>query len=164
MLLLFVIAAIVTLAMKGINTETAKVSPDSGLASTGLANAAGVIPASLQVAADADVDIVYYFMTSQRCQNCMNIEAYTKEAVQNKYRDKLNENKMLWQMINLDEPQYRHFIQDYQLITKSVVLVRYRDGKQVEWKNLDQIWNLLGDKAAFQEYVAREIESFVQES
>ena len=113
---------------------------------------------------DANVDVVYYFMTTQRCQNCMKIETYTQEAVQENCEEMLNNKKMLWKMVNVDEPQNRHFIQDYQLITKSVVLVKYRDSKQVEWKNLDQVWNLLGDKTAFQDYIINEIESFVKES
>lgn len=164
-LLLFVVTAIVTVAIKGIKSETPEVSSvTTGVSSTGSMNAVATIPSGLPVAANADVDVVYYFMTSQRCQNCMNIEAYTKEAVEQHYKEMLSNNKMLWKMVNVDDPQYRNFIQDYQLYTKSVVLVRYRDGKQVEWKNLDQIWDLLGDKVAFQDYIVKEVNSFVQES
>ena len=166
-LLLFVAAAIGTLVIKGLSSDT--VDTSAGITSQSSQNLSQVaIPETGAlnelVKPNADVDVVYYFMTSQRCQNCINIEAYTKEAVQENYKDMLSNNKMLWKMVNVDESQNRHFIQDYQLFTKSVVLVRYRDGKQVEWKNLDQVWNLLGDKAAFQDYIVKEVESFVKES
>ena len=42
-------------------------------------------------------------------------------------------------------------------------LVRYRDGKQVAWKNLEKVWSLLGDKAAFQEYITHEVDAFIGE-
>ena len=76
----------------------------------------------------------------------------------------LHNNSMLWEMVNLDKPENRHSIQDYQLFTKSVVLVRYRNGKQVVWKNLDQVWILLGDKTAFQDYIVKEVDAFIKES
>ena len=113
---------------------------------------------------DADVDIVYYFMTTQRCPSCMKIETYAKEAVERDFAAKLADGTMIWKMVKVDETANRHFIQDYQLYTKSVVLVRYRDGKQVAWKNLDEVWNLLGDKTAFQNYVVDEVNAFFGES
>ncbi|MHB9030954.1 MAG: nitrophenyl compound nitroreductase subunit ArsF family protein [Candidatus Latescibacterota bacterium] len=110
----------------------------------------------------ANVDIVYYFMTTQRCVNCMKIEAYSKEAVEKGFADALKKGSMIWRMVNVDQSANNHFIKDYQLFTKSVVLVKMRDGKQTEWKNLDKIWNLLNDQAAFQKYVTDEVKQFVE--
>jgi hypothetical protein len=45
-----------------------------------------------------------------------------------------------------------------------VVLARFRGGKQASWKNLDQVWNLVGDKAAFQEYIKNEVAAFTGKS
>lgn len=111
----------------------------------------------------SDIDVVYYFMTTQRCPSCMKIEAYAKEAVQSNYANNIENRTLVWKMVNVDEPANRHFIEDYQLHTKSVVLVRYRDGRQVAFKNLDRVWELLGDKAVFQDYVTTEVGSFITE-
>ena len=112
---------------------------------------------------DADVDIVYYFMTTQRCPSCMKIEAYSYEAIEKNFKDQLNNKKLVWKMINVDEPQYNHFIKEYDLFTKSVVLVKIRNGSTVSWKNLDKVWTLLGDKNEFITYVTEEVESFLGE-
>jgi len=112
----------------------------------------------------ANVDIVYYFMTTQRCSNCIKIEAYTREAIENGFADAFKRGTMVWRMVNVDESANNHFIKDYQLYTKSVVLVKMRNGKQVEWKNLDQIWPLLNDKTGFQKYVTDEVKKFVGKS
>jgi hypothetical protein len=110
----------------------------------------------------ANVDIVYYFMTTQRCANCMKIETWTKEAVEKGFPEPLKSGKMVWRMVNLDESANNHFIKDYGLFTKSVVLVKMREGKQAEWKNLDRVWELLTDQAAFQKYIADEVKQFVE--
>ncbi len=156
-LLLFVVAAVGTVVLKGLITGDA--TDSSKLEGQGITSLGDT-----ELKSGADVEVVYYFMTTQRCQNCIKIESYTKEAVQEHFSEKLNNETMIWKMVNVDEPQNQHFIPDYQLYTKSVVLVRYRDGKQVEWKNLDQIWNFLGDKTAFKEYVVQEVNAFVKES
>ncbi len=108
----------------------------------------------------ANVDIVYYFMTTQRCPSCMKIEAFTKETVQTKFGGALKKGGMVWKMVNVDLPENSHFIKDYQLYTKSVVLVKMRNGKQVEWKNLDRVWTLLGNKESFQTYIFKEVTAF----
>ena len=169
-LLLFVAAAVGTMAVKKINShKVAETDERSEQPSKTQEQAADEIKTPVSdtsnelVQPHANVDVVYYFMTTQRCQNCMKIEAFAKEAVSERYAEKLKNKKMIWQMINVDERRYSHFIRDYQLFTKSVVLVRYRDGKQVEWKNLDQVWNFLGDKTAFKDYVIREADAFFGE-
>jgi len=169
-LLLFVATAAVTVVMKEINTGGASDSatldtqtsqgqerpeePGESLASR---------PSNAVIQPNADMDVVYYFMTAQRCPSCMKIESFTEEVVLERYGEKLANDVMMWKMVSVDEPQNRHFIQDYQLYTKSVVLVRYRDGTQVAWKNLDQVWNLLSNKVAFQDYIVREVDAFIVE-
>jgi hypothetical protein len=156
-LLLFVAAAVATLAVRGINRDNSAAPA-----------AVREVPADVRAgrtspAAGADAYEVFYFMTSQRCENCINFEKYTTEVLNTSFSEPMREQKLAWTIINLDEPQNRHFIQDYQLFTKSIVLVRYQNGMQAGWKNLDQIWNLVGDKASFQTYIAAEMKAFMGE-
>jgi hypothetical protein len=78
------------------------------------------------------------------------------------FADALKRGSMVWRMVNVDQPANQHFIKDYELYTKSVVLVKMRDGKQAAWKNLDRVWELLNDQAAFQKYVTDEVKQFVE--
>ena len=149
-LLSFTILAIGVMLMKGRAPE----SPT---------DADGTESESMLMQPDANIDVVYYFMTTQRCPSCEKIEAYTSEAVRNTFAGMIADKKMMWKMVNVDEPENAHFVRDYGLFTKSVVVVRYREGRQYDWKNLDQVWMLLNDKAAFQDYVVREITAFVGE-
>jgi len=155
-LLLFVATAAGTIVFRGLWSGNIAESPESA---TDFVN-----PVSDNNAVtDADIDIVYYFMTTQRCPSCMKIEAYTKEAIMSSFADNIEKCTLAWKMVNVDDQENRHFIKDYQLHTKSVVLVRYRDGRQVTFRNLDRVWELLGDKTAFQTYVNHEISEFISE-
>ena len=160
-LLLFVVLSVGFLAVKGIHSNDDTQRSENAVKTESSSPETPTTAQQLIADPKADVDVVYYFMTSQRCPSCMKIEAFTKEAVEQNFSEKLAEKDLVWKIVKVDEPQNRHFIQDYQLYTKSVVLVRYRDGKQVEWKNLDKVWNLLGDKVAFQDYITGEVKAFI---
>ena len=75
--------------------------------------------------------------------------------------DYLDDGILQWRVVNIDEPANRHFIQDFQLVTRSVVLAEYRDGKVVRSKNLDQVWQLVRDKQRFVDYVQSETKAFL---
>lgn len=100
--------------------------------------------------------IVYYFHGNKRCATCHKIEDYTKEAVQS-----IGNNKLDLRVVNVDEPNNKHFMNDYGLYTKSVVVSSIRNGKQVKWKNLDKIWTLTGNKSAFEGYIKKEVKSYL---
>lgn len=161
-LLLFVVAAAGMMIVRGINNAavntTAEISEESAQ-NPQEAGAAETVSSN----PDADVDVVYYFMTTQRCPTCMKIEAFTKTAVEDNFSKELQSSKLAWKIVNVDEPSNRHFIEDYELYTKSVVLVRYRDGKQVKWKNLDEVWNHVNNEDAFKQYIADEVKAFLRE-
>jgi len=66
-------------------------------------------------------------------------------------------------VINIEEKGNEHFAQDYQLYTKSVVLSFVKGGKEVKFKNLEQVWQLLRDKDKFYNYIKSETQSFLDD-
>jgi len=105
---------------------------------------------------------VYYFHRTARCPSCEKIEALTQKAVQDGFAAQLAAGAMQWRVVNIDEPQNAHFETDYRLEAQSVVLSEMRDGKETRWKNLDKVWDLLSDDAAFVRYVQDEIRAYAQ--
>ena len=65
--------------------------------------------------------------------------------------------------MNVDEPQNEHFVQDYQLSSSSVVVARFTNGEQTDWKNLQLVWELVPDHDAFMVYVQEETKPFLEE-
>ena len=108
----------------------------------------------------ADRLIVYYFYNNVRCASCLKIEKYTKSSLEENFAGKLKDGDVEWIMLNVDEPENKHFVDDYKLITKSVVLSEIKDGKEIAHKNLDKVWELLGDEDIFKKYITGEIKDF----
>lgn len=106
--------------------------------------------------------LVYYFYTSVRCPTCRQIEALTEETVKTVFAEALSQGRIEWLPTNVQLPQNRHFVRDYELFTKSVVVVLLKDGRQAEWRNLEKVWELVSDKKAFQRYVAGEIRALLR--
>ena len=111
---------------------------------------------SVEDVSDGNV-VVYYFHGTARCSNCIKFEAYSKEAIDESFSDALQSGRLNWVVVNVDDTENRHFIEDYRLVTRSLILVKMQDGRQVEWKNLEKIWQLVGDKTGFEQYVTNEI-------
>ena len=130
------------------------------VAATGAAAVAPPKPsAAVAEAPTASAGIrVYYFHGTTRCATCKTIEAYAHETVAAAFAPDLKAGSLEWKVINVDEPANQHFVRDFQLYTRSVVVVDAKDPKR--FKVLDRVWQLVGDKAAFQKYVEQEIRAF----
>ena len=108
--------------------------------------------------------IAYYFHATVRCQTCKAIEAYSREAIEQAFAEDLKKGAIEWRPINIQAPENRHFVQDFRLYTRSLILVKVRDGKQVEWKNLDKVWDLVRDKGEFLKYVQSNVNPWLRNS
>ena len=104
--------------------------------------------------------VVYYFHTAYRCYSCQKIEDLTARAVREGFSRELAEGSVVWSPVNIELPENRHFIEDFQLFTKSVVVENVDGGKRVRWKNLARIWELVRDEAGFTKYIRAEVERF----
>jgi len=107
--------------------------------------------------------MVYYFHGNFRCVNCRTIEQYTKEAVDKYFRKDLDTGRVVFKVINIEIKGNEHFINDYQLYTKSVVLSLVKNGKEVKFDNLTKVWEYLRNKEAFHQYIKSEVEKYLKE-
>jgi len=112
-------------------------------------------------AATSDGVVAFYFHGNTRCATCKKIEAYADEAIHSGFVQALDTSALRWRVVNVDEPENRHFVEDFQLVTRSVVLAEYRDHKVVRWKHLDKVWQLVRDKDGFTSYVQSETREFL---
>ena len=108
--------------------------------------------------------IAYYFHTTYRCMTCRRIEAYSREAIEQEFAQALKDGKLDFRLVNVEESANRHFVRDYQLFTKSLILVKMKDGKQSEWKNLRRVWELVNRRGAFLRYVQDEVRAYLEAS
>ena len=111
---------------------------------------------------DANVDVVYYFTTMNRDYTCRKIEAFTRDVLNKNFSPEFVDGLIVWRMIMVDIPVYRHFIDDFQLHERSVVLVKIRGGKRIIWKKLDEMRLFIRDKSLYNQYITVEVKSFLK--
>jgi len=128
--------------------------------------ASAAAPASIPAppAAEASTVVVTYFHTTARCLSCLKIEELTNATLTLRFAGPIAEKRVVWRLVNTDEPANAHYVKDYGLFTKSVVVSELRAGEELRWKNLDQVWPLLRDPEAFQDYVEREVRAYLEKA
>ncbi len=127
--------------------------PAAGIAADGTTAAAAAPPATGVVA--------YYFHGNFRCKTCLAIERLSRETITAEFPDELSSGRLTWRAVNVEEPDNEHFVRDFELTTRSLVLVSYEDGKVVRHRNLDKVWQLVHDEGAFSEYVREAARAFL---
>ena len=105
--------------------------------------------------------IVYYFHGTYRCPSCTKIEKWSYEAIKHSFLKALKEGRLLWKPVNVDKPENRHFVKEYSLFTKSLIITEVKGEKQTKWKNLDKVWQLLRDQEKFSAYFTQEVKNYM---
>lgn len=108
--------------------------------------------------------IAYYFHGNFRCYTCNMMEKYSQEAIEANFKDALASGKLELKVVNVEDRGNEHFVDDYKLYTKSLIISLVKDGKEVRHKNLDKIWQLARNKDKFIDYVAGEVTALMKDA
>ncbi len=115
-------------------------------------------PASAVKAPSAGPKLIAYYLHGKvRCVTCNDIEKTAKETVESGFAKEMDSGRIEWRTANYDEPGNEHFAREFKLAAPCVVLASLRDGKQEGWKSLPEVWELIGDKPAFRDFIVRSV-------
>jgi len=108
------------------------------------------------------VIVVTYFTSDQRCKTCLKIEKLTRAAITEGFTDELASKEIIFQTINFDQPKNKHFVKDYQLAFKTVVVSERKKGKEQKWSKYDKVWELHDDQEKFSTYLQDGIRGYLK--
>ncbi|MDT8286188.1 MAG: nitrophenyl compound nitroreductase subunit ArsF family protein [Elusimicrobiales bacterium] len=111
--------------------------------------------------APAKKALVYYFYTGTRCHSCTTLEKYTREAVEGNFGEPYKGWRVEFRGVNLDEPANGHFVGDYKLTSKAVVAQKFEGDEPLAWKEMPEVWRMLGNQELFTGYVVGEIQGLL---
>ena len=155
-LLMFVAASVIGMVLKERAVEP--MAPEPVLAPEMAPLAATAAPMLPQAGVAA-----LYFHGDTRCPTCRKIEATAEETVAASFAEEMKLGSVTWQDVNYESPAHRHYLDDFALVAPTLVLVKTNNGQQVAWRNMDRVWELVGDRAAFSAYVEEGINSYLAE-
>ena len=105
---------------------------------------------------------VMYFHGPMRCHGCIVIENETKATMEGVFDKEIKSGKVKFDIIDFHKEENEHYIDKYKLETQTLIIAKFVDGKQTEWKNLDKIWKYGGDSNKFKRYVSSEIKKLLK--
>ena len=101
--------------------------------------------------------MVYYFHGNTRCPTCRSIESQAHTVVQSEFASELKSETVAWKVLNYEAPSGADLAKKFEIQVPVVVLARMKGGEIVQWKRLDRVWALVGDKPGYAAYVRDEI-------
>jgi hypothetical protein len=110
------------------------------------------------------VVIAYYFHRTVRCAGCLEIETNAKRVIEENFANRIAAGKLTWAPFNLDEPGGEEFGKEFDVSMSTLVLSKEKNGKNTEYKKLEEVWNLIHEPDAFDAYIINEVKQFLNES
>lgn len=104
--------------------------------------------------------VMTYFTTNVRCTSCRKIESLARETAEVHHAAAVADGRLRFQVINTDEPGMEHHVSEYELVSKTVILSRRENGRELEWKNMGDVWTHLGDPATFHAYLDEQLQQW----
>jgi hypothetical protein len=108
---------------------------------------------------DCVVDAIYFHNTL-RCHTCRTIEATAKAVLEAEFSEEFATGQVRWSAINMETQ--RHYVEEFDLVKPTLVLVRSVGDVQTDWVTLDESWSLIGSELRFKTYVESETRAFLE--
>ena len=105
--------------------------------------------------------LVTYFTTDVRCVSCREIERLSRLAVEEGFPEQIASGEVVFRVVNTDRPEHRHFVADYGLTNKTVIVSNQADGKEIAWTNRQDVWLLFHEPAKFFAYVSEPVMAYL---
>jgi hypothetical protein len=147
-LLAFVAIAVIAVLVRNRGDGGGQAVPLQPMPGPGVAAPAAATPASHLVA--------FYFHGTKRCQSCNSIERLTREAL----KAETEAGRVEIRSVNVDDAPNAHYVDDFQLAMRTVVLAEEAGGTVVRWKRLDECWDRFADPPDFLAYVQQSLGDF----
>ncbi len=118
--------------------------------------------AAVPAAANTDKVLVYYLHTTFRCATCNGIEKLARQVVEQDFAAESARGRVEWRTANFQERE--DLAARYSVASSTVVVVHLENGKEKDFKRLDEVWTLHDQPAAFADYVGKAIRGFLKET
>lgn len=101
--------------------------------------------------------MVYYMHGTMRCATCNQIEAVARKVVHEDFAEALRAGRLKWQAVNITENEA--LAKRYKVLSSVVVVVRRKDGADVDFKRLDEVWTLVKKPEELAARIRRAVEA-----
>ncbi len=119
------------------------------------------LTATTTQAADAPKDrvIAMYFHRTQRCPTCQKMGSYSEEAVKAAFAKELKTGQVAFYFIDFEDAKNARYSKAYDVSGPALIVAKIADNKVASYRNLEEIWSHVDDKAKFLSYVQENVKA-----
>ena len=125
---------------------------------------AGLMGARDASSADVPKDrvVAIYFHRTERCPTCKKMGSYSEEAVKQGFGEQIKQGTVAFYFIDFQDAKNAKLAKGYKVEDPALIVAKIRDNKVKEYRNLEDIWTNVGDRAAFLKYVRENVTSMLE--
>ena len=101
--------------------------------------------------------ILVLFHYTQRCHQCLTMEKYAREVLDEEFKGMLKRNQIGFRQVEMDQPGNRNLVDRFGLFTSTLVIIRFQGMEEDSIRVLDRSWDLYTDEAAFKKMLREEL-------
>ncbi len=97
---------------------------------------------------------VYLCHGNTRCPTCLKIEASTKNVLERMFADDIRAGRVIVKEVNYEQPENKDLLTKYEIIAPTVVMVQVKDGREITYRNLMEVWQTVHEPEAFDSLIS----------
>jgi thiol-disulfide isomerase/thioredoxin len=114
--------------------------------------------------APQDDYVAVYYLRGEPCPTCETMEFLAKKTLEDHFAEAVASGEIVWEEIDYREQEHQALAKRFDVVTSTLLLVRYENGEVVEHENLVEIWDLYNQPERYVQYVKKELEAFFDAS
>jgi hypothetical protein len=92
---------------------------------------------------------ILLFHNQKRCVQCLNLEKYLRDYIL-KYNRQADAQKLKLSLINMNNPENYHLIEEFQIYSATPVILKFKDAHPEDVRVLHNAWKKYNDQEAFE--------------
>ncbi len=110
----------------------------------------------------ADRVVAMYFHRTERCPTCKMMGSYSEEAVKKGFPEQVQAGSVEFHFIDIQKAENAALCKAYKVTGPALIVSKVAGGKVEQFKDLQEIWTKVRDKAAFLTYVQENVKAHLK--
>lgn len=101
--------------------------------------------------------VLVLFHYSQRCDQCLAMEKYSRAVMRDDFPAMMQKKQILFRQVVMDLPENRSMIDRFELVTSTLVIIRFEEMHEDSIRVLDRSWALFNKEEEFKTMLREEL-------
>jgi len=102
---------------------------------------------------------VYYLHSTFRCSTCNTIEKMTKELLGKQFQNEIDSGRLLFSEVDFQKNEA--LANQFGVVSSCVVVAEEQNGEILDYKRIDEVWELKDKPEEFDDCISRIIKKFL---